>query len=365
MQDQTQKLQHLGIQATYLGTAQQDPTCWQRVEAGEYSVVYMSPEFATMKWPAVVGLRDRLAVFAVDEAHCVSSWGHDFRPEFRRIAELMADIPEVPRLALTATCTMRVQHDLCELLGISTTNSGAILRDANVIPRNLRLVVADRRSKEHDLTELLELACPQQQGLQEVERRRRHPVDNSYITPYSSTLIYVPTKVMADELSAWLCLRGVRSDSYHAGLSVDDRLKAHSRFFEGDLQILCCTVAYGMGISKPDIRRIIHYGAPFTLENYVQQVGRAGRDGDLAECICFASEKDEWRNRQILLRGAQMNGAPDFYVEELMRMTTHLTSFLRSSNCRLVSATRYFNVGSQENLMNLLNRAVCVTGATT
>lgn len=338
MQDQTAQLAARGIPAVFLGSAQPDIDAWAKVEAGEYRVVYMSPEFASARWSAVAGLRDRMALLAVDEAHCVSSWGHDFRPHYREVARLVArHLPGVPKLALTATCTTHVQSDLQELFGVDE-----LLRDTESVPGNLRLKVLPRTTKDKDLVPLL--ALPTHPGVDAADARKACVIDNSKVTPYSSTLIYVQTKAAADELTEWLCARGVRCGAYHAGLKLQGRREAHERFFNGDLQVLCCTVAYGMGISKCNIRRIVHYGSPGTMEHYVQQVGRAGRDGDVAECLCFVSAADEGRNRRILLHGA--TEAPCDYKEQLVTMTAHFSEFLQSSVCRRAAIGRYFNAPS-------------------
>ena len=277
MQDQCIKLNNLCNTnvATFLGSGQNDGSADARALRGEYLLVYLTPEKITSDGflSAMASLHNRgggLSLVAVDEAHCVSEWGHDFRPAFRLLGKIRecAELRSVPIMALTATAVPRVQEDICNSLRMHAPEKAVSSFDRP----NLRLEVF-RKPKGGKAIAMTKL----------VKEMKERPLDNS-------TIVYAPTTADVDSVAELLAAqlnRVCKVMPYHAKLSPSAREDAHKKFLSGEVQIIVATVAFGMGIDKPDTRRVIHWGSPKTVEEYYQQVGRAGRDGLSAECTMY------------------------------------------------------------------------------
>lgn len=281
MQDQCVKLNNICGQhvATFLGSAQKDSQIEIRAMRGDFLLVYLTPEKATS-----AGFLDSLAnlhscygisLVAVDEAHCLSEWGHDFRPAYRDLGRIRAHpaLCNVPIMALTATAVPRVQQDIIVQLGLHN----AYIAKSSFDRTNLSLTIKRKPAAgaRGAMQDLIKKIC-------------ERPTDNA-------TIIYAPTQKHVEDLSSLLRagLHGVcEVAQYHAGLPQAEREDAHTKFLTGQVNVIVATIAFGMGIDKPDIRRVIHWGAPKTIEEYYQQVGRAGRDGLASECIMFADAPD-------------------------------------------------------------------------
>ena len=267
MKDQVESLQANGIAAAYLNsslTASESAMVRARLQRNELRLLYVSPErlFAGNFMDYMKGLNIKL--IAIDEAHCVSSWGHHFRPEYKKLAALKKAFPEVPAMALTATADKAVRSDIGELLGLNDPEYFIASFDRP----NLSLAV-----------------LPGQQKWQQIRK-----IVQRY--PGKSGIIYCTSRIATEKLSEKLRNEGMRAKCYHAGLDPEERNNTQEQFLQGQVHIICATIAFGMGIDKPDIRFVIHQNMPGNLESYYQEIGRAGRDGKPAETVLFYSYRD-------------------------------------------------------------------------
>eukprot|EP00897_Mesotaenium_endlicherianum_P008728 jgi/Mesen1/7884/ME000420S07022 len=273
MQDQVMALQQRDISAEYLGTTQTDSSVTGRAQRGEYDIVYMTPEKAfylpASFWEGLSSARGGISMVAVDEAHCVSEWGHDFRPEYRRLSELRNSLPGVPFAALTATATAKVRQDIVASLRLQRPYTAVSSFDRANLFYAVKALARTQSFRD-------ELA----------EQVQRDAVAGG------ATIIYTTTVRDADEVAEALLARGVMAASYHAQLSTKRRTDVHRAFVKDELAVVVATVAFGMGIDKPDIRTVVHYGCPKSLEAYYQESGRAGRDGQPATCTLYYARSD-------------------------------------------------------------------------
>ena len=250
----------------------------RQVAAGEVRLVYAAPERLRQQ-PFLQALRRAgVRLFVVDEAHCALLWGADFRPDYLFIPRALAALDDPPLLALTATATVAMQDELRRVLGrdLNVLSSG-LLRE------NLHLSVQRLGNDEEKLRELVEL-CQRQPG---------------------SGIVYVNSRERTEELSRFLRRKGVLAAPYHAGLSREERSRTQDAFMRDELRVVAATVAFGMGVDKPNVRFIVHYGLPRSLEAYAQESGRAGRDGDPARCVVLYSQSDKnnlarWQRQDLL-----------------------------------------------------------------
>ena len=267
MKDQVEQLRAFGVPSLFLNSTlapREYQENMEYVRRGEVKLLYVAPE--TLLTQRILSLLAsiQLDCLTIDEAHCISEWGHDFRPEYRQIVEVRKRFPKAVCLALTATATSRVRQDIRTTLKFSTTNE---------------FVASFNR--ENLYIEVLHKADAYQQTLNLLERYKDQ-----------SGIIYCFSRRQVDELSAYLKMRGYSARPYHAGLEDAERRANQDDFIRDDAQIIVATIAFGMGINKPNVRFVIHFDLPKSLESYYQEIGRAGRDGLPAHCILLYSYAD-------------------------------------------------------------------------
>jgi ATP-dependent DNA helicase RecQ len=268
MKDQVDGLLSNGISAVYINsslTFSEIRKIMGMVERGDVKILYLAPERLMVQGflEFLKGLPIRL--FAVDEAHCISEWGHDFRPEYRQLQALKENFPSTPLIALTATATRDVQDDIARQLNMTQCTR----YQASFNRKNLYYRI---EPKVH----------PYQQLLKQLQGRKKE-----------SGIIYCQSRKMVDSLSLRLQESGYRAIPYHAGLAAAEREKNQDRFIKDDAEIIVATIAFGMGIDKPNVRYVIHYDLPKNLEGYYQETGRAGRDGLPSDCILYFGYGDK------------------------------------------------------------------------
>ncbi len=263
MQDQVAALRQLGIEAAFLNSsldaaAQRDVE--QRMLAGDLKLLYVAPERLLTQRFLEQMERMPLALFAIDEAHCVSQWGHDFRPEYRQLTILHERFPDIPRIALTATADAPTRREIVERLNLSTAREFVSSFDRP----NIRYRVIEKDNARRQLKDFLET----------------HPGE--------SGIVYCQSRKKVDETAGWLVEQGIAALPYHAGMDAASRAKNQQRFKSEDGIVIAATVAFGMGIDKPDVRFVAHMDLPKSLEGYYQETGRAGRDGLPADAwMCY------------------------------------------------------------------------------
>src|SRR5215207_3858546 len=267
MKDQVEQLRAYGVPSLFLNSSlspQEYQENMDYVKRGEVKLLYVAPE--TLLSPRILSLLAGVKVdlLTIDEAHCISEWGHDFRPEYRQIVEVRKRFPEAVCLALTATATSRVRQDIRATLKFSTTNEFI----ASFNRENLYIEVAQKRD-------------PYAQTIDMLERYKDQ-----------SGIVYCFSRKQVDELAAYLASKGYSVRPYHAGLEDSDRRRNQEAFIRDDAQIIVATIAFGMGINKPNVRFVIHFDLPKSIECYYQEIGRAGRDGLPAHCLLLYSYAD-------------------------------------------------------------------------
>jgi ATP-dependent DNA helicase RecQ len=267
MKDQVDALQTSGIPATYLNSTldrEEAKARWRGLHRGQYRMLYVAPERLMLDAFLERALNWDIAQFAIDEAHCISEWGHDFRPEYRELKKLRKHLPDVPIMALTATATERVRADIIKELKL----------------RDPRAYVAS--FNRPNLTyRVVPKTAPYEQLLAFIRSR-----------PNDSGIIYCASRKSTESLARHLNEDGITAKPYHAGLTTSERTKHQDAFLRDDVRVITATIAFGMGINKPNVRFVVHYDLPKNLESYYQETGRAGRDGLPSECVLLFSPGD-------------------------------------------------------------------------
>src|SRR5437773_390873 len=311
MKDQVDALQTSGIPATYLNSTLDRDEAVARLRGlhrGEYRILYVAPERLMLDTFLERALNWNIAQIAIDEAHCISEWGHDFRPEYRELKKLRRHLPDVPIMALTATATERVRKDIVDQLH---------LRDA-------RCYIAS--FNRPNLTyRVVPKSSPYEQVLAFIRSR-----------PNESGIVYCASRKTADSLATKLNGDGVKAKPYHAGLEAKERTKHQEQFLRDDVRVITATIAFGMGINKSNVRFVVHHDLPKNIESYYQETGRAGRDGLPSECVLLFSASDVVKQRRFIEEKSEREQR---VAHEQLRDMVH---YAETRECRRATLLKYF-----------------------
>jgi ATP-dependent DNA helicase RecQ len=332
MQDQVDALKQLGVQAAFLNGTVDYHTYTQTMTAareGRIKLLYLAPETLLRPETLVMLDRSKVACLTIDEAHCISSWGHDFRPEYRQLLPVRRRYPQAVCIALTATATKRVQEDIKQILGFGDANSFV----AGFNRPNLYLAAQPRTDGLSQMLAFLK-AHPGQSGI-----------------------IYCQTRKAVDLVTEQLVQAGHDALPYHAGLEDALRRDHQRRFSRDETQVMVATIAFGMGINKSNIRFILHMALPENLENYYQQIGRAGRDGLHADCLLLWAAKDIHVIRHFIDEGPESERRGK---EERLRA---MLAYAQATGCRRVPLLAYFGEKAPD-ACNMCDNCVAAAGAT-
>ena len=276
--------------------------------AGRTKILYVAPESLTKEENVALLQEIKISFYAVDEAHCISEWGHDFRPEYRRIRSLVNEIGRAPIIALTATATPKVQSDILKNLGIQD----AVIFKSSFNRPNLYYEIRNKVEPEKDIVRFIRQ------------------------NPGKSGIIYCLSRKKVEEMAAFLSINGIRALPYHAGLDAKVRAENQDKFLMEEIDVIVATIAFGMGIDQPDVRFVIHYDIPKSIESYYQETGRAGRDGEEGLCITYYSYKDIRKLEKF------MQGKPVAEQEISRQLLNEVVAYAESGQCRRKLLLNYF-----------------------
>jgi len=324
MQNQVDALKQLGVSATFLNSTLAFETVHrieQSLRQGEVDLLYLAPE--RLVQPATLALLRELdiSLFAIDEAHCVSQWGHDFRADYLHLNILATEFPSVPRIALTATADIRTRTEIVSRLSLDDARQFIVGFDRP----NIRYRIALKTN-------------PRQQLLQFLKNEHRN----------DAGIIYCLSRRKTEETATWLSQQGFEALPYHAGLDSETRAKNQARFLNEESIIIVATIAFGMGIDKPDVRFVAHLDLPKTVESYYQETGRAGRDGEAANAWLVYGLQDVIKLRQMM---ENSEGSDEHKRAEQHRLNAML-GLCEITSCRRHALLRYFDEDSPERCGN-------------
>jgi len=314
MQDQVAALKQLGVRAAFLNSTLDGRAvnaCEKALRGGELDLLYVAPERLVMPRMLECLAASELALFAIDEAHCVSQWGHDFRPEYLQLSLLHERFPEVPRIALTATADAQTRAEIIRRLALDDARVFISSFDRP----NIRYTIVDKQDARTQLLRFI---------------REEHDGD--------AGIVYCLSRRKVDETAAWLVSHGVRALPYHAGMDTASRAENQNRFQREDGIVVIATIAFGMGIDKPDVRFVAHLDLPKSIEGYYQETGRAGRDGMPADAWMSYGLGDVVQQRRMI---DQSEGSEDYRRVSVAKLDA-LLGLCETADCRRVRLLDYF-----------------------
>lgn len=329
MKDQVDALRVNGVAAEYINSSlshEESVQIARRAQAGEVKLMYVAPErLALPGFERFLHSLD-VSLFAIDEAHCISEWGHDFRPDYRNLKQLRAKFPNVPIIALTATATERVRADIIAQLGIQKART--FISSFN--RPNLSYEVLPKKDSFKTILGLIQA----------------HKGE--------SVIIYCFSRGDTESLAKKLNDYGLKAAAYHAGLTAEERRENQERFIRDEVLIMTATIAFGMGIDKPDVRLVIHHSMPKSIEGYYQETGRAGRDGLPARCVLFFSYADKFKHDFFIRKISEK--AEQKSAEEKLRQ---VIAYGELKGCRRAFLLRHFDEAYSQETCDNCDR--CVT----
>jgi ATP-dependent DNA helicase RecQ len=312
MKDQVDALHAAGAPATFLnsslGVAERRDRL-RRLHQGEFRLLYVAPERLMLDGTLDALRKWNVRLIAIDEAHCISEWGHDFRPEYRQIAQLRPLFPDVPMMALTATATERVRADIIKHLKL----------------REPRTYVAS-----FNRPNLTYRVVPKTKGYEQL-------LDFLRVRPRDAGIVYCASRAATEKLAERLNRDGVKSRAYHAGLNAQERSDNQELFLRDEVRVVCATIAFGMGINKPNVRFVVHYDLPKNIESYYQETGRAGRDGLPSECLLLFNAGDAVKQMRFI--DEKPSPQEQQIAREQLQLMVH---YAESASCRRVELLDYF-----------------------
>ena len=321
MQDQVEALKANGIEAEALNSSHDlgiDTTIRRRVVSGDVKILYMSPERLMTEIPFLLS-QMRISLIAIDEAHCISQWGHDFRPEYSQLGDIRQRFPDVPIMALTATADRITRLDIIKQLRLNNPREFISSFDRP----NLSLAVKKGYTPKEKTSFIINFI-------------KARPLD--------AGIVYCLSRASTEKLANELNAHGIHAAAYHAGMPAADRTLTQAKFKQDDILVVCATIAFGMGIDKSNVRGVIHFNMPKSIESYYQEIGRAGRDGAPAETILFYSMNDII----MLEKFVKESGQREINADKLRRMQ----EYAESSVCRRRILLNYFNEVSDHDCHN-------------
>jgi len=312
MKDQVDALHAAGAPATFLNSSlnqTEGRDRYRRLHNGEFRLLYVAPERLMLDGTLDALRKWNVRLIAIDEAHCISEWGHDFRPEYRQIANLRPMFPDVPMMALTATATERVRADIITQLKL----------------REPRCYVAS-----FNRPNLTYRVVPKSNGYGQL-------LDFVRARPREAGIVYCASRAATEKLAERLNADGVKARAYHAGLTPKERSENQELFLRDETRVICATIAFGMGINKPNVRFVVHYDLPKNIESYYQETGRAGRDGLPSECLLFFNAGDAVKQMRFI--DEKPNPREQQIAREQLQQMVH---YAESAECRRVELLEYF-----------------------
>jgi ATP-dependent DNA helicase RecQ len=314
MQDQVAALAEVGVKAAVLNSSLDARTAWETerdFECGRLDLIYIAPERLLTPRFLDLASRSKLALFAIDEAHCVSQWGHDFRPEYIQLSVLHERFPDVPRIALTATADETTRAEIVARLRLDRARVFVSSFDRP----NIRYTIVEKANSREQLLDFLSTQHPGEAGI-----------------------VYCLSRRKVDEITQWLSAQGVAALPYHAGLDAATRTRNQERFINDDGVVMVATIAFGMGIDKPDVRFVAHLDLPKSIEAYYQETGRAGRDGLPADAWMTYGLGDIVQQRRMI----DESEADEIYKRVSYRKLDALVGLAESASCRRMRLLAYF-----------------------